>query len=207
MNSSFMSFMCGSRSNSGWKLSTGLDPFRWFPVSFSSSMVYTLDTWNLTLGPAGVFAIHRYRSLNFLHSKNMQLVHPFISATSLSTCLSSLVSSLTSFLACGSKLSTSVMRCLYLRCFADVVSTFRSRLPRLFPSDRFPSASARRFVVITALGRVGIVGALSCIRPRSRRRGTRMTRMNSRVAFILGPSRAVVVDVSLLDHLAARTDG
>mmetsp|Transcript_4227 Transcript_4227/g.26862 ORF Transcript_4227/g.26862 Transcript_4227/m.26862 type:complete len:342 (-) Transcript_4227:3868-4893(-) len=136
MNSSFMSFMCGSRSNSGWKLSTGLDPFRWFPVSFSSSMVYTLDTWNLTLGPAGVFAIHRYRSLNFLHSKNMQLVHPFISATSLSTCLSSLVSSLTSFLACGSKLSTSVMRCLYRWVMprAATTSTFsRLRNARVAP--------------------------------------------------------------------------
>ena len=51
------------------KSKRGRDPFRWFPVSFNSSIVCTASTINFTDGPLGHLAIHKYRSFCFLHSK------------------------------------------------------------------------------------------------------------------------------------------
>lgn len=46
--SSSTHFQCGVWSNLASKLSKGLDPSMLFPVNFSSSMVCTFRTWNLT---------------------------------------------------------------------------------------------------------------------------------------------------------------
>jgi len=80
--SSFSNLRWPSREKDSSKERMGRLPFIQFPVILSSSMVWILETWNLTEGPPFCLPNHKYASCRFRHSRNKTVLQPLISAIS-----------------------------------------------------------------------------------------------------------------------------
>mmetsp|Transcript_15466 Transcript_15466/g.38958 ORF Transcript_15466/g.38958 Transcript_15466/m.38958 type:complete len:280 (+) Transcript_15466:492-1331(+) len=148
VNSSLRSWSAGSVSNSLAKESIGRDPLRQLPLRRSSSMVWTLRTWNLADGPFGVLHSHMYRSLLLRASKKMQLLQSFMSQSPLISCKLRLVSCLTSLRWCGSRERMSSMRCRKREVTPREQNTSVRCLLRYGTTRAIASSSASRFFMI-----------------------------------------------------------
>ena len=109
---SLSSCKCGTVSNDLSNESSGLLYLRQLPVSFNSSIVWIFWTANLALGPLGDFKSHIKKSVFFLDSKYMQLLHDREKHRSLMQSFAIVLSILFSFLEWGNKSSMSVIKCL-----------------------------------------------------------------------------------------------
>ena len=111
---SLISFRCGAVSKPPSNESSGLEYFRQFPVSLSSSVVWMLLTKNFTDGPDGLLQSHIKRSFCLCCSKNRKLLQERSKQSSSTTSRASLRSTLDSFFVFGSRSTRSRTRCRIL---------------------------------------------------------------------------------------------
>lgn len=68
IRTSLITLKCSDSSKALSKTTIGRLPFKQFPVSFNSSIVWEFKTWNRIEGPLGAFAAHKYKSPCFLRA-------------------------------------------------------------------------------------------------------------------------------------------